>query len=91
MSFQNNVEDFQSIVNQDIAIGSNYIVVKKEIFDIFFPKIGDYYRAVCLNNGVIAPKCKNNIDSLCIMECIERPRDFYHVWDGKNCWKCPCG
>lgn len=78
-------------VKQDIDIDSDVVVTPKEYLDIFFPKIDIYYRAICLNNGFIGPLCRNNKDSLCCIELLERPRDFYHAWDGKNAWKCPCG
>lgn len=64
---------------------------EKDKLDVFFPKIGNYYRAICLYNGIVAPKCPNNIDSLCSTEFEIRPRELYHEWDGKNAWKCLCG
>lgn len=67
---------------------------KKEeitIEDVFFPKIGNYYQAVCLYNGVIDDKCFNNNLSLCQTKLHELSRSQYHEWDGKNAWKCPCG
>jgi len=77
--------------NQDLDIGEDFVSVPKEDLDVFFPHIEGQYHAVCLNNGIIGPLCKNNKDSICIMGSFERPRNFYHAWDGKNCWKCPCG
>jgi len=76
----------------DIKPLSEIVETFKDRLDVFFPKLPDgFYHAVCLNNGFIGPKCPNNIDSICTMACPERPRDFYHAWDGKNAWKCPCG
>lgn len=69
----------------------DFVMVEKKTLDIFFPKVGEYFRAVCLNNGMIGPRCPNNDNSLCCIQCFERPRLFYHAWDGKNAWKCPCG
>ena len=72
----------------NLTPGSEFLCVNKIALDIFFPEFVDgdrkYYRAVCLNNGFIRPLCPNNDHSLCVMECPERPRDFYHPWDGKN-------
>jgi hypothetical protein len=77
---------------QEIEIGSTVVTTPKEYLDVFFPQLSDgTYRAVCLNNGFIGERCRNNLDSLCVMILLERPRDFYHYWDGKNAWKCPCG
>jgi hypothetical protein len=59
--------------------------------DVFFPKIGDFYRAICLYNGAVAELCPNNENSLCKTLHPARPRDLYHPWDGKNAWKCNCG
>ena len=59
--------------------------------DVFFPKIGDYYQAICLYNGIIDTKCPNNENSLCMTKLTELPRNHYHPWDGRNAWKCPCG
>jgi hypothetical protein len=60
--------------------------------DVFFPFMEDgTCRAICLYNGVVADKCPNNIDSLCSTKLFERPRSFYHAFDGKNAWKCNCG
>jgi len=59
--------------------------------DVFFPEINGYYQAVCLYNGYLDMKCPNNKDSLCLTKLTARPREFYHEWDGKNAWKCPCG
>jgi len=78
-------------VNQNLDLDRDYVTVPKEELDVFFPFIDGGYRAVCLNNGIIGPKCRNNQDSICVMICPERPRTLYHAWDGKNCWKCPCG
>lgn len=77
---------------QNLNIGSNIIQFPKEYLDVFFPRLKDgTYRAVCLNNGFVGTRCKNNNDGLCCIELFERPRDFYHYWDGKNAWMCPCG
>lgn len=66
-------------------------VSREDVRDVFFPLIKGRYRAACLYNGVVAPKCPNNDHSLCRTELLERPRSLYHDWDGKNAWKCPCG
>lgn len=63
----------------------------KDKRDVFFPKIEGYYQAICLYNGIIDIKCPNNQDSLCKTKLEERPRKFYHDWDGRNVWKCLCG
>lgn len=82
-------------VKQDLQLDKDYVLVEKSVLDVFFPNLGTEdvpdYHAVCLNNGVIGPLCPNNKNSICVMGNIERPRAFYHAWDGKNCWKCPCG
>ena len=75
----------------DLNMSKDSVIVEKETLDTFFPKIGDFFQAICLNNGVIGALCPNNKDSLCGIKCTERPRFFYHVWDGKNAWRCPCG
>jgi len=59
--------------------------------DVFFPLIDGFYQAVCLYNGVIDKQCPNNQNSICLTCLKERPRKFYHKWDGRNAWKCPCG
>jgi hypothetical protein len=59
--------------------------------DVLFPKINDYYHAICLYNGLNFKKCPNNINSICQTGLLELPRNLYHKWDGKNGWKCPCG
>ena len=71
--------------------GGSGILNEKDQEDVFFPKIGEYYQAVCLYNGVVDKKCPNNIDSLCSTRLHKRPKNFYHEWDGRNAWKCPCG
>ncbi len=63
----------------------------EETLDVFFPKIGEYYQAICLYNGVVDKICPNNKDSLCSTKLQEKPTNHYHLWDGKNAWKCPCG
>lgn len=78
-------------LNQDLQLDDDYIIVEKSRLDLYFPKIGEYYRAICLNNGDIGPRCPNNVNSICVIEHKERPRRYYHAWDGKNCYKCPCG
>jgi hypothetical protein len=75
-----------------ISIGSDDVLCPKEYLDVFFPEMPDgTFRALCLNNGFTGTLCKNNNHSLCCMVLFDRPRDFYHYWDGKNAWKCPCG
>lgn len=64
---------------------------EKKKLDVFFPKIGKYYQAICLYNGVIGDLCPNNDNSLCTTKLTKKPRDLYHKWDGKNVWKCLCG
>ncbi len=64
---------------------------EKDELDVYFPKINEYYRAVCLYNGDKAGKCPNNQNSLCSAKYKERPRELYHQWDGKNAIKCLCG
>ncbi len=64
---------------------------EKNKLDIFFPKVGKYYRAMCLYNGVIAPECPNNESNLCNTNYTEKPRHLYHRWDSKNAIKCLCG
>ena len=61
-------------------------------WDVFFPQMPDgTFRAICLYNGVVAEKCPNNVNSLCSSHLPRRPDELYHVWDGKNAWKCNCG
>ncbi|MFW6173325.1 MAG: hypothetical protein ACOC5T_06225 [Elusimicrobiota bacterium] len=64
---------------------------EKDELDVYFPKIGEYYRAICLYNGDKADKCPNNKNSLCVVRYKERPRELYHKFDGKNAIKCLCG
>ena len=60
--------------------------------DVMFHVMPDgRLRAICLYNGLVAPLCPNNDDSLCREELLDYPRGFYHDFDGKNAWKCPCG
>jgi len=73
------------------SINTNQCVIDPACCEVFFPKIGEYYQAVCLYNGIVDKICPNNIDSLCNTKLSERPINHYHEWDGKNAWKCPCG
>ena len=74
-----------------IQIGLNLTDKEKKKLDMFFPKIRFLYQPICLYNGIVAPKCLNNKDSLCITKYSTRPRHLYHRWDGKNAIKCLCG
>lgn len=81
-----------SVINQDLEMGQDFCTISKEILDKFFPETNpEIFQAICLNNGVIGAKCPNNNNGLCIIRHTKRPRDFYHPWDGKNAYKCPCG
>ena len=66
-------------------------VIDPSVCDRYFPKIGEYYQAICLYNGIIDKLCPNNEDCLCRTKLLERPVNHYHEWDGRNAWKCPCG
>lgn len=79
---------------------NKYMKVKEELercrieleLEFLFPEVEPgKFRAICLYNGVIAPACPNNEHGLCKTVHFSRPRDLYHPWDGKNCWKCNCG
>jgi hypothetical protein len=60
--------------------------------DVMFHKMEDgTLRAICLYNGLQFEKCSCNQDSLCMTRLFDYPRMFYHDFDGKNVWKCPCG
>lgn len=65
--------------------------VKIDPRDIFFTRINGFIRPICLYDGQIASRCPNNDDGLCSTKLLDYPRESYHDWDGKNCWKCPCG
>lgn len=83
--------DYTTQRNQELNIGSDKIVLLKSSLLVFFPKIGRYYQAICLNNGFIGPRCPNNLNSICQIQHVEIPWDYLHEWDGKNVYKCPCG
>ena len=78
-------------INQDLT-EDDICLVDKSVLDRFFPetRLG-IFQAICLNNGVIGAECPNNRNGLCVIEHPKRPRYFYHAWDGKNVYKCPCG
>jgi hypothetical protein len=67
-------------------------IKKHDKRDLFFHRMENgHLRAICLYNGVVAPKCPNNNDSMCRTELFDYPRSKYHEFDGKNVWKCDCG
>lgn len=76
----------QNLTEEDVCL------VDKTALDKFFPEVEPgIFQAICLNNGVIGVRCPNNNDGLCTIKHTKRPRYFYHPWDGKNVYKCPCG
>jgi hypothetical protein len=60
--------------------------------DKYFRKLEDnLYHAICFYDGITDVECPNNKNGFCSMGCIDYPRAFYHDFDGRNAWKCPCG
>lgn len=60
--------------------------------DEYFIRLSDgCLHARCYYDGIFFPCCPCNDRGFCMMKLFDYPREFYHPFDGKNGWKCPCG